>query len=235
MGLGLRSKILDLLGNHRSFPTMDGMLRRCRQRGDRVETVLDVGASDGRWSLQVSRHLEVPHYCLIEANPVHSAALKRLQERRTQWQYILAVAGDRDGTLYFDGSDPFGGLASPTPLPGRDCQQLPAVRLDTLVTQRHLPAPFLLKLDTHGFEVPILEGAQETLSHTQLLIVEVYNFTVAHNSLRFHELCAYLEGRGLRCLDLFEPVFRPKDGCLWQMDLVFAPSSHPCFQDRSWG
>jgi hypothetical protein len=101
--------------------------------------------------------------------------------------------------------------------------------VDTLVRQRNLGGPFLLKLDTHGFEVPILEGAHETLTQSSMLIIEAYNFTLRPGCLRFYELCPYLEARGFRCVDVFDVSVRPLDNAFWQMDMVFLPSTHPVF------
>jgi hypothetical protein len=97
------------------------------------------------------------------------------------------------------------------------------------VAARGLVGPYLLKLDTHGYEVPVLIGASHVLTHTELLIIEAYNFTLGPGSLRFHELCAWLEARGFRCCDLADPMRRPHDGTLWQMDLAFAPATSALF------
>jgi hypothetical protein len=77
--------------------------------------------------------------------------------------------------------------------------------------------------------VPVLTGATQILAQTGLLIIEAYNFTLSPDCLRFHELCAWLEPRGFRCCDLADPMRRPGDGVLWQMDLAFAPASNPIF------
>src|SRR5262249_47882245 len=111
---------------------------------------------------------------------------------------------------------------------------VPMATLDTLARQRGLSGPFLVKLDTHGFEVPILEGARETLGHTAMLIIEAYNFTLCPGCLRFHELCAFLEARGFRCADLLEPMHRPGDGAFWQIDLLFLPAAHPVFASNAY-
>jgi FkbM family methyltransferase len=65
--------------------------------------------------------------------------------------------------------------------------------IDGLVQRHNLCAPYLLKLDTHGFEVPILEGARTVLSQTSMLIIEAYNFPLCPGALRFCELTTYLE------------------------------------------
>ena len=40
--------------------------------------------------------------------------------------------------------------------------------LDKEIQKRKLRPPYLLKLDTHGFEIPILEGAKEIISKAEL-------------------------------------------------------------------
>lgn len=169
---------------------------------------------------------------MIEAQPAHELSLSRLRKTEQSIDYIIAAAGDCDGESYFAAGDLFGGVASHEPLQG-NCIRVPMVRLDSLLRNRSLDSPFLLKLDTHGFEVPILEGAVEVLSRTELLVVEVYNFQITPQSLRFHEIIAYLEARGFRCVDICDPLFR-KDGVLWQMDLFFMRADSAEFSSNSY-
>ena len=144
--------------------------------------------------------------------------------------------------LYADGSKPnlvcmpAGGSrfpASETPV-ARNCIVVPVRTLDGLAAERSLQGPFALKLDTHGFEVPILEGARELLKQSELLIVECYNFRLTEHSLLAHEMCAYLGERGFRCIDLCDPLYRERDGALWQMDLFFVPGSNPAFESNAY-
>ena len=106
--------------------------------------------------------------------------------------------------------------------------------IDTICDSEELQPPYLIKLDTHGFEIPIFEGAKKALSQTNLIVVEVYNFNIAPESLRFPQLCQYLEDQNFRCIDMCDPLFRKKDGALWQLDLFFIPKSHPIFRDNKW-
>jgi Methyltransferase FkbM domain len=157
-----------------------------------VQTVIDVGASDGR-------------------------------------TLAICAAGNSQGEINFDAGDPFGGQASPTAY-SKNNVVVPMETVDGLVRKHGLAGPFLLKLDTHGFEVPIFEGAGETLSNCAMLIVEAYNFTLCPGCLRFHELCAYLEARAFRCVDVYDILMRPRDQAFWQMDMVFISASAPVFQ-----
>jgi FkbM family methyltransferase len=232
---GLRALGYDLVPRasplHRR--TMDDALRALHARGHTFETVVDIGASDGSWSTALMRHYPGCRYLLVEAQPVHEPALRTYCERHPNAQFVLAAAGDREGWIHFDATDPFGGLASYEPAAANDIR-VPVVTVDGELKTRRLPGPYLLKLDTHGFEVPILKGAAQTLASTEVLIVECYNHRIAPECLTFDEMCRYLGGQGFRCIDLVDPLYRPYDDSLWQMDLFFVRSERPEFAHRAY-
>ncbi len=225
----LRPRGLHLARADRVFD-MTGLLARAAARGLRPATIIDVGASDGIWSLRARQHFPVSQFLLFEPLQERQAALGQLREK-IGFHIVTSAAGARSGTISFaidpelDGS----GVAAPG---STNTREVPVETVDSVIASRRLPGPYLLKLDTHGYEVPVLEGASAVLQRTELLVIEAYNFTLAPNCLRFHELCAWLESRGFRCCDLADPMRRPTDGALWQMDLAFAPSSSPLFANN---
>jgi hypothetical protein len=159
--------------------------------------------------------------------------LKKIKAMLPNVDYIISAAGDCNGTIYFDAGDLFGGVASHSPLVS-NCVAVPMFSIDSLVNDKKLQPPFMLKLDTHGFEVPILEGARETLKNTALIVVEVYNFKLNGEALRFHEFCNYLESKGFSCIDIADPMHRPKDQAFWQMDMFFVSSSNKEFESNTY-
>ena len=220
---------LQLLGYDFDKISLEGALERCRSRNPHIQTVIDIGASNGMWTEKCVKFYPEAYYFLIEAQKPHEKGLLQLKKKMPRMDYILAAAGDRNGEIYFDNSELFGGLASHVRLEGNYIT-VPVTTIDTQVQQHKLKAPFLLKLDTHGFEVPIFEGAKETLAQTELLVVETYNFTVAPGAKRFHEMCAFLEAKGFRCVDICDPLHRKRDRALWQFDLFFSPASDAVFE-----
>src|SRR5262249_53469899 len=136
--------------------SMDDALHRLAQRRIPVATVIDIGASDGRWSAQTMRYFPQAKYLLLEAQPTHAHALRAFQQQHANVQVVLKAAGAAQGEIYFDAGDPLGGQASYTPLPTNNIV-VPVTTVDHEVAAHQLPGPFLLKTDTHGFEVPILK------------------------------------------------------------------------------
>lgn len=209
--------------------SMEGALAHFAPRFP-VATVIDVGASNGCWTEIAMRSWPDAAYLLIEAQrDPHEPALRALKARSPRLEYVLAAAGHRSGTIHFDASDAFAGRASETTAPAHDIE-VPVTTIDAEVARLRLPGPYLVKLDTHGFEVEILEGARAVLPQTSLLVIEAYNFELGGGALRFPRLCEHVEALGFLPVGLVDLMYRPKDGALWQFDLIFARSDRPEFR-----
>lgn len=225
----LRPLGLHLTRSDRAFE-MANLLARAAARGLAPATWIDVGASNGSWSLRARRHFPSARFVLFEPLAERQPALARLA-RRFGFLPVPAAAGAVPGEIAFtidpalDGS----GVAAADSTVTR---RVPVETIDRIVAAHNLPGPYALKLDTHGHELPILAGAATTLAHTEFLVIEAYNFQLTPGSLRFHELCAWLEARGFRCCDLADPMRRARDGTLWQIDLAFARATSPIFDSN---
>ena len=200
--------------------SMRGAMQALAQQQIPIQTIVDIGASDGHWAEMTMEFFPKINYLLIEAQAVHQEKLEAFIVDHPSAQYCLAAAGDKVGRIFFDAGNPFGGQASYEPYAQNNIE-VEVTTVDTQVAQRALLGPFLLKLDTHGFEVPILIGATEVLRHTQVIVIECYVQYLTENSLTFSQMCSYLETFGFRCIDAVDLEWRPFDNTLWQMDLVF--------------
>ncbi|WP_104734334.1 FkbM family methyltransferase [Hanstruepera ponticola] len=216
---------------NKSF-TMAGGLQRCLARGLSVKTVIDVGASDGRWSKLCAQSYPDAHYLLVEAQQEHQDRLEVYCKSHPHAVYTIAAAGPEDGTVYFDNADLFGGLASIDPL--NNNHEVAAISLDNEVVRRGFEPPYLLKLDTHGFEVPILEGATAILQEASLVIIETYNYQLTSNSLRYYEMCQYMETLGFYPIEMVDFTLRAYDHSFWQMDTFFVKKTDKAFTHHSY-
>jgi len=215
------------------WPYFDSALDRLGKYSSKFETVIDVGASNGQWSVTLDYFFQNKCFLLFEANQIHEVCLRKLCDAREKWDYCLKAAGDREGQLFFDDSDPFGGHLSATPLSPK-YRPFPVTTIDKEVKERSLVPPYLIKLDTHGVEVPILTGAQITLNNTEVVIIECYNFASAPPCLPFWDMCKWMDGKGFRPIDIFDPVYRSGDRALWQIDIVFLRKNAKEFSSNRW-
>jgi FkbM family methyltransferase len=211
-------------------PTLAHALERLRATGIGFRTVIDVGASNGYWSKKLTSTFGSRTHLLLDANRGHETDLKRECQQHPNWQYMIAPIGETPAEAYFDDSDPWGGHLSASRLNARykPCKM---TTIDLVVGEKQLIGPYLLKLDTHGVEIPILNGSAQTLKDTNVLVIEVYNFDFGPPAVPFWDLCKHLVTLGFRPIDLFDILYRPLDRALWQFDLTFARSDLPLFRD----
>jgi len=217
-----------------NIPSRNSMLRAVEwlsKNGFVVRTVLDVGASDGRWSKDCMQYFPYCNYVLFEPQSCHFDSLDIIEnESNGKVIAVKKAVGQKSGKIYFDITDPFGG--SLRDFKTNDTIEVELTSIDETVKEKDLRAPFLLKLDTHGFEIEILEGASETLNKCNILIIEAYNYNIEPGSVLFWQLCEYLYSKGFRPIDLVDIMYREFDDSLWQMDIVFVRSSWEGFDHK---
>jgi len=212
---------------------MDGALQRCIKRGLSVNSVIDIGASNSSWSRMCMKFLPEANYLLIEAQDAHKDGLEQFKKEYANADYVIAAAGGREGNIYFDNGNLFGGLASDIPFEN-NCIEVPVITIDEEIKRRNLQPPFLIKLDTHGFEIPILKGASNALKNSELLIIETYNYKLTADSLRYYQMCDYMEKLGFFSIEMVDFMLRKYDDSLWQMDTFFIPSNRKEFTYNSY-
>lgn len=214
------------------YLTTDMALYRAKERGCNINSIIDVGASNGMWSKMCLEIYPEANYLLIEAQELHRKDLEIFKAKNRNVNFEISAAGDKVGEIYFNNDRAFGGQASETPY--ETGIKIKMDTIDNLVQKYNLKPPFLIKLDTHGFEVPILNGAYETLKTTNLAIIETYNFKIAENSLLFHEMNEFMLKRGFRVSEIVDLLLRKKDKVFWQMDTFYIPSSDSVFKHNKY-
>jgi FkbM family methyltransferase len=215
------------LGKHDHF--MLGVFHRLVRPGD---VVYDVGANIGIYTRMLLQWFEAAHVVAIEPMEENVTLLRRnvalggASDRVT----VLPVAlGDRDADELLQVDDVRSSTAvldrvsGGEPSAGRRHFHLPprtepvAVRrLDGLIAEEHLPPPDVVKVDTEGAEVLVLEGARATLAlHRPRLAVATHGPAPASGTI------GLLERAGYACFGFVRqdgaPVYRrlaERDGAL---------------------
>lgn len=194
-----------------------------------VNTIIDVGAAKGAWTDNARRHWPAAHAHLLEAKEAWRKELEKFQKSRGNVSFEIAGVTSKPGKIYFpEDVDEYGGAVFSDASKRENLTEIDATSIDHEVSRLALAPPFAIKLDTHGTEVDILDGAEKTLQETAFLCIETYSMI---GQKRFPELIADLQGRGFRCADVAEPLFRPTDKLLWQIDFYFLRADHAAFKD----
>jgi len=208
-------------------------LKRFRNLGFPVRTIVDVGAAAGSWSLMAEQLWPECTFVLFEPLEERKEQLQTLVGEKTNFLFIPSAAGSDESFVDFriapdlDGS----GISSGTSLDS-EIRKVAVRRIDNQIKALGLTGPYIVKLDTHGYEVPILEGCVDVLPHVELFVIECYGFQIADQSLLFWEMCRHMDRLGFALFDLVDVMHRPKDGAFWQCDAFFIRKGNSLFNDN---
>jgi FkbM family methyltransferase len=214
-------------------PSFGQALGRMKQHRLGIRSIINIGAGSGGDTSFVQRTWPEARTLLVEMDSRFEQGYQTLKRELPSLKWAICAVGPHDNVGRMQKSD-IGGVGGALDLDGASPVGVPVQfkRLDTLVREHALEPPYFLRFDTHGFELDILAGANQTLRETALIMMEVYNFKLAFTggkNLTFDEMSLHLKGLGLRCVDLCDPLYRPGDKALWQMHLFFIRADHPLF------
>jgi FkbM family methyltransferase len=214
--------------------TMAQFCRHLKRLGYRPGTIIDVGVADGTFDLYTA--FPTALYFLVEPLSEFEPALSWISSHYNA-QYELAAAGaeEEDRVIRSGNSlaEMHGAALEPRRHdgvkedPGR--RRVPVRRLDRLVEERNLPGPYLLKIDTQGTEIEVVDGAEGILPQVDVVIAEAsfFNFRQKPNQPLIDDVLRYMDERGFFPYDFFGGFNRPLDDALGQIDIAFVNRDGP--------
>jgi FkbM family methyltransferase len=213
-------------------------LRRLASVGFMPSVIYDIGAYRGDWSRAASEVFPASRFVLFDANADnepdlaatgHPYVIRALFSGDVAAKPLfLPQTGDATGTsLYVENTRHY---AEDNLM----VRTVPAMRLDSIVAERGLPPPDLVKLDVQGAEVDVMQGGTEALSRCSALILETSFVTYNKNAPLIADVIAAVDRHGWKCVDICE-LHRARSGIARQMDLLLVKGplfekfcSHAC-------
>jgi FkbM family methyltransferase len=206
---------------------------RAKTLGFEPATIIDVGASDGRWTKECLTIFPGARYALFDplAENVPSLTSLATQHRGISfWSGALGACAGRLQLNVHGHQTSF--------YPSKDFRGQPLdveVRtLDSFIAPMMFSAPMIIKADVQGYEQEVLRGASRCLEMTEMLLLEVSFRHIYDRSPVAHEVIAELGGKGYRIYDICSYVQRGSDKALLQADMVFVRSSSELFRNEGW-
>ena len=169
-------------------------LQMLRERGFHPDLIIDVGVASGTDGLY--EVWPTAHHVLVEPQHRFGPDLDRICASLPYCEQIIAAAGDQLGE----------GVTT----------------VDKVASDRLLlnsAAKIVLKIDVDGPEMQVLAGSSQTLTADCVIIIEAA--FLDRTMARFGLIVRFLTDCGYEVFDILEPLLRPSDEFLWQVDLVF--------------
>lgn len=220
---------INLLKNTDEIDMMSGGLLRIKKIFPDITTIIDVGAATGSWTEKAIKIWPNSNFLLVEPLFERRAHLEMLQKTFPNITLLHKALGKEKIKLQFSVTSDLDGSGFYNTGNLRDVE---VIDLNSALKSLKLQGPYILKLDTHGYEIPILEGAKEILKDVRLIIVEVYGFNITPESFLFWQMTDHLDQLGFRLIDIVDVMRRPADQAFWQCDALFIPKTSAIFKSN---
>ena len=184
----------------------------------KIQTVYDVGACNGWWYMNTRPHLPEAKFFLFEANPDYEETLKATGQ--TVFNKVLSNPG-RGEVNFYNGTNTGDSYYKETTsiYDAHQPVKMPTVTLDELIEEYNLPIPQLLKLDTQGSELDILQGATKVVGKTQLIVTEMPIIEYNKGAPKISDYLEFFKAHDYIPIDVVE-VHRGEE-TLIQLDMLF--------------
>ena len=186
-------------------------------------TFIDIGAAEGAFFLH--RHMQklflsARHFFIdaMQENAVVYEKLKRAFGTDHAITALSCVEGEValriDPTFY---NTHLAGLQTER---YEETRKVRLTTLDSVVAERGLPGPYLIKLDVQGAELDVLRGSLKTLEHATVVVAEIQLFFERDNLL---DLLFFMQSRGFVLFDITDQGYYPSSNTMYQCYATFIP------------
>ncbi len=210
--------------------TKMGALLHLRALGFKPGVVIDVGVQRG--TPELYEVFPESLHVLIEPVAEQEPYLKEICAKLPNATYMIAAAAEECGmgSLRLTRNHQYSGLVPDNDVMNNETystREIKKVSLDYLAREGKMPSPVLIKIDVDGSEISVLKGSVWLLKEkkAQYVIIESTIFG------QIHEVIDFMTAHGFALYDILEPLYRPLDNALWQVDLSFVPKDSPLLQN----
>lgn len=199
---------------------MNRFLFNLMSKGFKIETVYDVGAFRGEWSMDLKYNvLKDAKFFLFEGNPECEDGLK---ERRLPYFITVLSNPGRGDVDFYNGTNTGDSYYKETAKTYDDIGSIrvPTQTLDDIIERLSLPIPQFIKLDTQGSELDILKGAERNIvGKTELIYTEMPIIEYNKGAPKFSDYIDYMKSFDYIPIDILG-VHRYEE-TLMQVDVMF--------------
>jgi FkbM family methyltransferase len=199
------------------------ILRLLKPRLPERPVILDVGASNGRWTREIVKIFPGATVFLFEPGTAYTDEMLATLASHDRLKLFPIAIGESDGPVTFhvhpdpQGSTTVewqqGNFATPITVPMRT--------IDSLVKEGAIPTPDLIKMDIQAGELAALKGAIGTLPSVRVLHLETWIMQAYGGKIPLLvDLMVFLRPLRFRLFDL-GTQFRTDTGALYSIDASF--------------
>ena len=210
----------------------DGELLRLRWLKEMgITTVLDIGANEGQFALMIRKLLPNTAICSFEPIPVCYNKLLEIFSNDKAFKAFNVAIGDKEEMIEMNINDfsPSSSLLEIDDLHVENFkhtsnskkQLIPVKTLDSFSAQLNLLKPYMVKIDTQGYEDKVIRGGQHILAGADVVFVELSYKSLYKEQTLFDDIYKALLRLDFEYHGNFEELLSPINGAVLQSDGIF--------------
>lgn len=211
-------------------PNMEFALEAVAIRGLKPNTIIDVGAFEGEWSKLARSIWPDSAIFMFEPNRLKQEQLTRLKQKIGATAYSELLGAQDNAIVEFNVMSTGSSVYSERSPLKRVSEERRLRRLDSVLPT--IKAPGLLKIDTQGYELEVLKGAERLLDRIDAILLEVALIEINEGAPLIDEILPFLRNIGFVTYDFLEIHRRPLDQATNQVDILFVRPTSPLLQDK---
>ncbi len=226
----LKRRIKENLG----VPSLHWSLQNLKRKNFIPAVIIDVGAYEGLWTLDVLGVFPNSKVLMVEAQDKKKDHLMKVTKSHPNVDCAIALLSAENGKekLFFENET--GSQVINIAEPGDNSYLISTQTLDSLLLQISFPYPDFLKLDVQGYEIEVLKGAEKSLENAEVCLLEVSTMNLGDNTPLLVDVATFMDKRDFQAYDISQFMRRPFDKALFQIDMFFVKKNSFLVTDKRW-
>jgi len=208
-------------------------LRNLGRAGFSPTHILDGGAYRGEWAQLAREVFPGARLLLVEPQPSLAAHLESVAREIGNAELVSAALGRTEGEARLLLEETNSRIVADDRARTDASTRVPVATIESLLGSRDFTDRCLLKLDLQGHELEALSGAGSWFGRAEAILVEVSWLRIGDVPIVGEVMAAFRE-KGYVAYDIFNHRNRPRDGALWQADIIFVQTGSALIGSRSW-
>jgi FkbM family methyltransferase len=216
-------------------PSQPLSFKNIKKCGFDPKVIFDIGAYEGKWTEEVMEIFPGSKYYLFEAQESKRNTLHSFCETRHHHYTINLLGAEDEKEVVFNEYETASSVFTEHFLTAAVTQTKKLYTLDTILKKNNWPLPDFVKIDTQGYEVEILKGANGAINHAEAILLEVSFIDIYKSQPLAIDVVNFMDSRNFQVYDICTLMRRPLDNALFQADILFVKKDSKLVADKRWG
>lgn len=215
-------------------PSLHWSLQNLKKINFNPSAVLDIGAYEGYWTLDLLEVFPTAKVLMVEAQKNKSPFLEKIKIQYPNTDYAISLLSSRDGDQKYFLEDETASHISAFPVTDNPGVILKTQTVDSLLKEKYFALPDFIKLDVQGHEMEVLKGAKAAMVHAEVCLLEISLFDFGDGTPLLLEMLNFMDANDFTAYDISQFMRRPLDKLLFQIDMFFVKKDSFLIADKRW-